>query len=187
MEFYKYLQEVLEFRVYMQAELNGEDQADMCSHFGISPEKLEDMLKNNKRLFKYRIRDKFSGVRYVTLIPYNECSITYTRFDAMEYLGLKIIFNKESGFVNVTHLCNQQKVRFRDWFKLGTSQMLIRDLEKEFNTRLHMFIDADVSDHRGTYVHECLVIYIASWISNVFAFKVARIITDYDRTCRGSC
>lgn len=191
MEYYRYFQDVLEFQVDVQSELTQEDRDEMCSHFGISSRKLADELKLNSGLFQYE--SKREGPKgnqswnyYITLIGIQQarsnCSgpVGYhASFEVMEYLNLKVIFNKETQFINVTNLCEQNGKRFRHWYSNHDSQKLISVFKEKIGNDVIERIENESNFYRGTYMHRSLVPHLASWLSPEFAFKVSEIVNDY--------
>ena len=207
MEIYNYIQETFDFEIDNVYELTKDIKENICNHFNISLKKLGDELSNpqffeltkrregskNNQKWIYDIKllgsqqsssdlSRANDYQCNSLLQTQQSSSDLSRanvhhYDIIEYLNLKVIFNKFNGFINVSDLCHQNNVKFSNWYRLDHSQTLIERFEKELKINV---IERDESyRYRGTYMHKDLIVHLAIWISVDFAFKVSKIVNEY--------
>ena len=197
MEIYNYIQETFDFKIDNKYELTRDIRTNICNHFKITIDKLGKEL-NDDKLFEFT--KKYEGsknnqkwIYYIVLLGIQgrgsdlsadldyQCNLldgkNGTSYDIIEYLNLKVIFNKFNSFINVSDLCHQNNVKFSNWYRLDHSQTVIEHFEKKLNIKV---IERDETyRYRGTYMHKDLVVHLAIWISVDFAFKVSKIVNEY--------
>lgn len=107
-----------------------------------------------------------------------------------DFLGLKIIVDKKTGFFNATKLCVSGGKQFYDWFHDDRTQKLwsyLRRYEHNHTIVLNYDINDSNDEISGTYVHEDLILDLALWISPKFYIICKKIImeTASNRTAIG--
>lgn len=98
----------------------------------------------------------------------------------------KIIIDSTNGFVNATKLCASGGRRFKKWLENDRSKRYIDFVKRihstgngeDFRIMYECKGGPDKTSNllKGTYVHEDLVVSIACWVSDEFAYKVNLII-----------
>ena len=97
-----------------------------------------------------------------------------------------------NGYINGTKLCKDGNKILRDWNKLDKTTELLKDFNiflrcddqhfgefnVEFNIRTQNKTEFDKLIY-GTYFHPDIIVHLASWISNEFAYKVSKIVNNY--------
>lgn len=84
-------------------------------------------------------------------------------------------------FINATQLCKAGNKQFKDWYRLESTQELVKELENELKTSNLIDVKRGNSKkfNQGSWVHPLLAIHIAMWISPKFAIKVSQWIEEW--------
>ena len=97
-----------------------------------------------------------------------------------------VIMLRKNGFINATKLCNSANKKLIHWMENKNSKEMIVAFSKLLNmdrdqiiTRVNGGKNTIIS---GTYMHPDLIIQVASWCNNQFAFYVSKIVNDYLNT-----
>lgn len=122
--------------------------------------------------------------------PDSLISVCMQHIEDVYYYGqwgdFKIIIDSRNGFVNATKLCSIGGKVFGEWLKNKQSKSYmdfvkqIHSAGNDGNFNLLYEYKGGRSETanilRGTYVHKDLIVQIACWVSNVFAYKVTEIV-----------
>ena len=92
-------------------------------------------------------------------------------------------------YINATQLCQAGNKKFNKWYRLDSTKLLIKELEKEIETTNDAHIWASLShsiietnkgsknkNNQFTWIHPDLAIQLAQWISPSFALQVSKWI-----------
>ena len=92
-----------------------------------------------------------------------------------------IIMMKKNGYINATKLCKKNKKNFFNWSRSKNTKMILKYLEESLEYTGDLIISVKSGDNltRGSYVHQLLIIHVASWCSAEYAIKVSRIVNEY--------
>jgi hypothetical protein len=105
-------------------------------------------------------------------------------------LGEVIIESRESdNFINATQLCKAGKKFFKDWYRLESTQELIKELENNLLSDRRIITSQNISVvdikkgnsknyTQGSWIHPDLAVQLAQWISPSFAIQVSRWIRE---------
>ena len=119
------------------------------------------------------------------------------KFGYGEYLGFKVIIMKENGYINaskmlkdISHEIGKEK-KMNKWRKLEQTPDLIKAVENTLNehsgaeernsSSAFSIVKGGVQNEQylqGTYVHQDLIVHIASWASPIIAIKVSKIVNE---------
>lgn len=94
-----------------------------------------------------------------------------------DFLGLKVIVDKTTGFFNATQLCSSGGKQYDNWFFNERTQNLYSYLSSLDKRELKYDIKGD-DEISGTYIHEDLVLDLTSWMSPKFYIRCQKIILD---------
>jgi hypothetical protein len=84
---------------------------------------------------------------------------------------------REDGFISATQMCKSGRKKFNDWYRLLSTQELIKSVEEEYKIKI---IDIKVGgNHSGTWIHPDLAVPLAQWISPLFSAKVSKWIGEW--------
>lgn len=95
-----------------------------------------------------------------------------------------------NGYINATKLCTYGGKKLNDFTRLEKTKELMKIVDQELITVIPAInnpskFELKIAGSRennlisGTYVHEDLILNIATWISNDFYFKCSKIIKNY--------
>jgi hypothetical protein len=93
------------------------------------------------------------------------------------------------NYINATQLCQAGNKKFNNWFRMDSTKLLIKELEKEIETTDDALKRASSSlpiieinkgskdkNDQFTWIHPDLAIQLAQWISPSFALQVSKWI-----------
>jgi len=113
------------------------------------------------------------------------------KFSYGNYYGLKIVIMKSSGYINVTHLCNEaikngnSKKPFRNWLANSNSKKILAHITNHTELTKDSLFSQVVGGRntliRGTYAHPMLLTHIAMWCSTEFNIKVCSWIEEWKK------
>lgn len=101
------------------------------------------------------------------------------------YGDFKVIIMKENGFINATKLCDLDGKQFCHQLQNESCKKLIETAKKSIKDKtgedieVIIKINNTINKLRGTYVHQKLIVHIASWVSSDFAMQVSDIVDNY--------
>lgn len=102
---------------------------------------------------------------------------------AYVYFGnMKMIIDKETGYINATKICKEAGKEFKHWLANGSSKKLIHKLKNiiQKNPIYQITTGSRYEAYlRGSYVHQLLITPIAHWVSPIFALKISIWIEEW--------
>lgn len=126
------------------------------------------------------ILDKYedNDIRNIMFETIND---TYSRG---KFGPFEIIMMSENGYVNATKLCNGAGKEFRQWYRLKKAVSYREYVKNQLKwvlkvTSLTINISNGKCSLRGTYVHPDLIVAIAQWCSNEYAYMVNKLMIEY--------
>jgi hypothetical protein len=93
-----------------------------------------------------------------------------------------VIMNS-NGYINATKLCKNGGKEFKHWKESQHSKKMIIDFannleitEKEI---MILVCGGSMIKISGTYVHMSLIVHIAAWCNNNYAYMVSNIVREF--------
>ena len=97
-----------------------------------------------------------------------------------------------NGYINGTKLCKDGNKILKHWNELDKSRELIKNFNNfhqsrdpdlgEFNVEITINTGKRSDESKliaGTYFHPDIIVHLACWISDEFAYKVSKIVNNY--------
>lgn len=104
-------------------------------------------------------------------------------FAISNYLNLKIIVVAKNiegtygmkGYINSTDLCNIFNKKIVDWTNKNNTVNMINEFKKLLHSDIELvkYIQHEIKEINGMYIHPLLLPHIISWISPYFAYKIS--------------
>ncbi len=125
-----------------------------------------------------------STVTNITDIAYEQIKGDYYW---AQYIDLKVIMNKATGYINATKLClltntkEGKPKQFSNWRPNAEAKVLINEVSASLGIPGDaLIVEPSLSiDLRGAYAHPDLIPHIAAWASPKFAVKVSKIVNAH--------
>ncbi len=93
-----------------------------------------------------------------------------------EVFGQDLIIRKDDGYINAGQLCAYRGKNFQHWLVNQHTKALLYELSKKYDKCL---IETSRTENRhGTFIHPCLVISLAKWISPEFDAIVSKWVSE---------
>ena len=123
------------------------------------------------------------------MVTRNRCDVTYEQieneFYYAWYLDLRVVMNKNNGWINATRLCEEHgKRRFGNWAHNAHTQRLIKTFQMEhpatqsWETVAQSEIFPLSKIYSGTYIPPLLAPALALWLSPDFYYQACKILHD---------
>lgn len=106
-----------------------------------------------------------------------------------------VIHSREDGMINATELCQAGGKKFKDWYKLDSTQSLIKAFKKDLNLSQSEkvkeedspllqidfsspLVDIKRGRGKGTWIYRRLAVHLACWVNHDFAVLVSKWIDE---------
>lgn len=103
-----------------------------------------------------------------------------SKFETKTYNGISVIFEINSGYFNASQMCSSNGKSWRDYKRTKTYINKMKAFEKIQGagiTAPSMIAKIGViPQFQGEYLHPLLIHFVAEWISDEYAFKVAELM-----------
>jgi hypothetical protein len=76
------------------------------------------------------------------------------------------------GFVNATLMCKSAGKEWSNYIKSKEVNTFLKALSEQLNTEYEVLVQSASGRYGGTWVHFCIAIHLAQWISTHFAMKM---------------
>ena len=100
----------------------------------------------------------------------------------MVFNGVVIESRSGDHYVNATQMCQAGGKLFKDWYRLGATKALMKELEGDGRIPPSQLVDIKKGNTnlytQGSWVHPDLAVQLAQWISPSFAIQVSRWIRE---------
>ena len=112
-------------------------------------------------------------------------AITYD-FKQETYNGISIVRETNTGYINASRMCSDNRKSWRDYKRTKTFKSLLETFKNEVFSKASkgagitapsfMLQNGIKPEFQGEYIHPKLVHFVAEWVSFSYAFKVAELM-----------
>ena len=157
--------EILE--VYNDDSSDGSDKSESES----TQETINGRPINKKKI----VKKEYNYIRDV-MIEYINKKYAYAKLGEFD-----VVMMVKNGYINATKLCRKNGKDFFDWTRLKGTKILLNHLDRLPGIPGNPIIVVKSGDNltRGSYVHQLLIIHVATWCSAEYAIKVSKIVNEY--------
>lgn len=103
-------------------------------------------------------------------------------FGKAKYGDLEVVVLKEKGYINATKMCALGGKAYKNWSRLDSANDLFKEVSlsaQKCSDSLSIQITGNQAEIIGTYLHQDIIVHVASWVSPKFAIMVSKIVNDF--------
>ena len=115
-----------------------------------------------------------------------ECEKINDNYYKAKYLGIECIIDMKTGYINATKFCasaSDETRRFRKYTANARYKSLFMYMKKQHEylgqELSFLVVGGSINYLRGTYLHQDLLIDLASWISPIVYVKIIKILNEW--------